>query len=72
MQTITIDISQHEEYILLVELLQKFKSIRIREKVSNKKQNMAQYYGCLAQKQSIEEIDNQLQLMRNEWERDIC
>ncbi len=72
MRTITIDISQHEEYILLLALLQKFKSIKITEKVMRKKRNMKQYYGCLIHKQSIEEIDTQLQLMRNEWERDIC
>ena len=70
MRTITLQIAQHEDYLLLMALLQKFQAIQIIEKQKAEKQDMAQFYGCLSSKQSPQEIDNQLNEMRNEWERD--
>lgn len=70
MHTITLQISEQEEYMLLLALLRKFRAIRVIEKPQDEPQDMAQYYGCMSQKQSLQEIDNQLNEMRNEWERD--
>lgn len=70
MQTITLQISQNEDYLLLLALLQKFNTIKIVQKTQPKKRDMSHYYGCLIPKQSLEDIDNQLNEMRNEWERD--
>lgn len=71
MKTITLQISQNEDYILLLALLQKFTGIKVLEKKQASKRDMAKYYGCLSYKQSIEEIDNQLNEMRSEWDRTI-
>lgn len=72
MRTITIEIAQNEDYILLLALLKKFNNIIVSEKKQpEKKTDMSQYWNCLSTKQSIEEIDQQLDEMRNEWERDI-
>lgn len=71
MRTITIEIAQNEDYLLLMALLQKFSSIKISEKPQfEKKTDMSQYWNCLSTKQSIEDIDQQLEEMRSEWERD--
>ena len=72
MRTITIEIAQNEDYLLLLALLKKFNNIIVSEKRQpEKKKDMSQYWGCLSTKQTIEEIDQQLDEMRNEWERDI-
>ena len=72
MRTITIEIAQNEDYLLLMALLQKFNNIKISEKPQFEKQtDMSQYWNCLSIQQNIEEIDQQLDEMRNEWEQDI-
>jgi len=72
MRTITIEIAQNDDYLLLLALLQKFSNIKISEKPQpDKKVDMSQYWDSLSTRQSLEEIDQQLDEMRNEWERDI-
>jgi predicted rRNA methylase YqxC with S4 and FtsJ domains len=71
MRTITIEIAQNDDYVLLLALLQKFTDIKISEKPQlEEKRDMSKYWGCLSNKQTIEEIDQQLNEMRSEWERD--
>jgi hypothetical protein len=66
MRTITIEIAQNEDYLLLLALLKKFNNIIVSEKRQpEEKTDMSQYWNCLSTKQSIEEIDQQLDEMRN-------
>jgi hypothetical protein len=69
MQTITIDILNEKALKLLydLELLQ---LIRLRRKTHHAPVNKkwAEKYKGTMQKQSIEEIENQLNCLRNSWE----
>ena len=69
MQTITVDII-NEKALSLLKNLEGLKLIRIRKKGIEQKESMnliAKYKGAM-QKQPIEDIDNQLNELRQSWE----
>ena len=67
MKTITIDII-NEKAIDLLQDLEVLKLIRLRkEKAGRKNTDWGKYKGAMS-KQSISELDQQLNELRNEWE----
>ena len=67
MRTITIDII-NEKAIHLLQDLELLKLIRLRkEKSGRKSTDWGKYKGAMS-KQSISEVDQQLNELRNEWE----
>lgn len=67
MKTITIDII-NEKAIDLLQDLEVLKLIRLRkEKAGRKSTDWGKYKGAMS-KQSISELDQQLNELRNEWE----
>ena len=67
MRTITIDII-NEKAIHLLQDLELLKLIRLRkEKLGHKSTDWGKYKGAMS-KQSISEVDQQLNKLRNEWE----
>ncbi|MEM9339268.1 MAG: hypothetical protein AAGA66_11105 [Bacteroidota bacterium] len=67
MRTITIDII-NEKAIHLLQDLELLKLIRLRkENTSKERTDWGKYKGAMS-KQSISEVDQQLNELRNEWE----
>lgn len=68
MNTIEIDIL-NEKALMLLQDLEQLKLIRIRrgEPQQKKVPSMKEYKGAM-EKQSLKEIDNQLNKLRNSWE----
>jgi len=66
-QTITIDII-NEKAIRLLQDLELLQLIRVRKEKSSSEPNWAERYKGAMSKQPKSDIDNQLNLLRNEWE----
>lgn len=67
MQTVTIDI-MNEKVLLLLQNLENLKLIRMRDNTSEQpKTDWLSLKGSMS-KQSIDEIDDQLNQLREEWE----
>lgn len=71
--TITVELL-HNDALDLVRQLERLSILRIKKEkavASPKKIDVTKLYGTLKLNMSLEEIDNQLNDIRNEWEREF-
>ncbi len=66
MRSITIDIL-NEKALKLLRELEKLKLIRLRKESDVSATNWQQYKGAMS-KESKEDVDRQLEMLRNDWE----